>query len=108
MKLKFIIFMLMVFGVAQLGFCAAPDATSAVAETVTKPETSELMAGINKFVTVMIGVMLSSVAIYVGLAVWNAILKRSRAKTIDYEATLNEPQSVDEAVLLFIQKNKLK
>ncbi len=107
MKLKFFI-LLIVFGVAQIGFCAAPDAATEVAQAVSEPEQSELMLGVTKFVTVMVGVMLSSVAIYVGLSIWNAILNRSRSKTIDYEATLKDPQSVDEAVLLFIQKNKLK
>lgn len=100
--------MLIVLGVSQVCFGETPDAASAVANTVTEPQNSELISTIIKFATVMFAVMLSSFAIFVGLSVWNAILNRSRAKTIDYEATLKEPQSVDEAILFFIQKNKLK
>lgn len=103
MKLRLLILMIIVLGVSQICFGETPDAV----QTAT-PEKTELISAIIKFVTVMFGVMLSSFVIYLGLSIWNAILRRSRAKTIDYEATLKEPQSVDEAVLLFIQKNKLK
>lgn len=104
--------MVIVLGVSQTCFGETSGAVAeAVAETVnTAPvsEHTELISAIIKFATVMFAVMLSSFAIFVGLSIWNAILNRSRSKTIDYEATLKEPQSVDEAVLLFIQKNKLK
>lgn len=93
--------MLIVFGVSQIGFCETLD-------TATQPQNNELISSIIKFATVMFAVMISSFVIYLGLAVWNAILNRSRRKTIDYEATLRTPQSIDEAILLFIQKNKLK
>lgn len=109
MKLRFLIISLIVFGVAPVVFGAAPDAvTTQTAQAAAEPENSELVAAIIKFATVMFAVMLSSFVIFLGLSLWNAILKRSRSKTIDYEATLKEPQSVDEAVLLFIQKNKLR
>lgn len=96
--------MCIVFGVSQICFGETPDAV----QTAAVPENSALISAIIKFATVMFAVMLSSFAIFLGLSVWNAILNRSRAKTIDYEVTLKEPQSVDEAVLFFIQKNKLK
>ncbi len=99
-----ILLLIAVFGVSQVCFGETPDA----AVVADAPEQSEMMASVIKFVTVMFAVMLSSFAIFIGLSVWNAILARSRAKTIDYEATLKSPQSVDEALLLFIQKNKLK
>ncbi len=104
MKLRLLILTLIVFGVSQIGFCETPDAV----QTAAAPENSELFSALIKFATVMFAVMLSSFAIFVGLSIWNAILNRSRSKTIDYEATLKEPQSVDEAILFFIQKNKLK
>lgn len=104
--------MVIVLGVSQICFGETSGAvTEAVTETVktaATPEHTELISAIIKFATVMFAVMLSSFVIFVGLSIWNAILNRSRSKTIDYEATLKEPQSVDEAVLLFIQKNKLK
>lgn len=104
MKLRLLILMVIVLGVSQICFGETPDA---VQQAVT-PERTELMSAIIKFATVMFGVMLSSFVIYLLLTLWNAILQRSRTKALDYEATLKEPQSVDEAVLLFIQKNKLK
>ena len=96
--------MLIVFGVSQTCFGETPDAV----QTAAAGENTELVSAIIKFATVMFAVMISSFVIYLGLAIWNAILNRSRHKTIDYEATLKAPQSVDEAILLFIQKNKLK
>lgn len=107
MKFRVLILLLIVLFVSQTGFCETNGASIA-AETVAKPENSEMISAIIKFATVMFAVMLSSFAIFVGLSIWNAILNRSRSKTIDYEATLREPQSVDEAILFFIQKNKLK
>ncbi|MCM1009271.1 MAG: hypothetical protein NC390_00135 [Fusobacterium sp.] len=96
--------MLIVLGVSQTCF----GETLSAVQTAAAPENSELISAIIKFATVMFAVMLSSFAIFLGLSIWNAILRRSRTKTIDYEATLKSPQSVDEAILLFIQKNKLK
>lgn len=96
--------MLIVLGVSQTCFGETPVAV----QTAAAPEHTELISAIIKFATVMFAVMISSFVIYLGLAIWNAILNRSRRKTIDYEATLKAPKSVDEAILLFIQKNKLK
>lgn len=104
MKLKVFILILIVLGVSQTCFGETPSAV----QTAAAPEHTELISAIIKFATVMFAVMISSFVIYLGLAIWNAILTRSRRKAIDYEATLKAPQSVDEAILLFIQKNKLK
>jgi len=90
-----------VMGVSSAVFAKPPEA-------VTEPQNTELMSAIIKFATVMGAVMLSSFIIYLVLAVWNAFVKRSRSKTTDYDATLKSPQSIDEAILLFIQKNRLK
>ncbi len=92
---------MLILGVSQVCFAEAPE----VAQPVQQ---SEMMSTIVKFVTVMGAVMLSSLAIFIGLSVWNAILSRSRSKTIDYDVSLKEPHSVDEAIFLFIHKNKLK
>lgn len=96
-----------VLGVSQicLGETPEPAVTQQVAETADK---TELISSIIKFGTVMFFVMLSSVVIFVGLSIWNAILARSRSKNVDYDVTLKSPQSVDEAVMLFIHKNRLK
>lgn len=108
MKIRLIITLLIVFGVSLTCFGETPDAVAEAAKVAAEPEHSEMISAIIKFATVMFAVMLSSFVIFLGLSVWNAILNRSRSKTIDYEVTLKEPQSVDEAILLFIQKNKLK
>ena len=100
--------MLIVLGVSQLAFCETPDAVTEVVKTAASPEKSEMASALVKFCMVMAAVLLSSFIIFVGLSIWNAILKRSRSKAIDYDATLKSPQSVDEAILLFIGKNKLK
>lgn len=96
-----------VLGVSQICFGETPEpaVVQQVAETADK---TELMSAITKFGTVMFFVMFSSVVIFVGLSIWNAILARSRSKKMNYDLTLNSPQSVDEAVLLFIHKNRLK
>ena len=108
MNRNLILIMLIILGVSQVAFCETPDAVTEVVATAATPEKSEMFSALIKFAVVMVAVLLSSVVIFIGLSVWNAILRRSRSKTIDYEATLSAPQSVDEAVLLFIQKNKLR
>ena len=105
--IKIFLFLIVVFGVSQICFGETPDAAvvQPIAENADK---SELMSAIVKFATVMFFVMLSSFAIYIGLSIWNAILARSRSKNFDYDVTLKSPQSVDEAIMLFIHKNRLK
>ena len=96
-----ILLIVAVMGVSSAVFAETPEA-------VAEPQNPELMSAIIKFATVMGAVMLSSFIIYLILLAWNAFIKRSRSKTTDYDATLKSPQSLDEAVLLFIQKNRLK
>ena len=107
MKISFIkyLILIVILGTSQIALAQVPEVAPAVEQAATQ---SEMMGAVMKFVTVMIGVMLSSLAIFIGLSVWNSLLNRSRKKVFDYEATLKEPHSVDEAILLFIQKNKLK
>ena len=105
--IKIILLLVVVLGVSRVCFGETPDA-AVVADIAKDNESTEMTKAIMKFVTVMVGVMVSSFAIFIGLSIWNAILSRSRSKNMDYDLSLKSPQSVDEAVLMFIHKNKLK
>lgn len=69
---------------------------------------TELTVMMVKFGKVMLGVLIASVVIYVILYIWNAVLKHSKEKHITTDLSLKTPQNTDDAVLFFINKNKLK
>ena len=69
---------------------------------------TELVVIMIKFGKVMLGVLIASVLIYAILYVWNLILKRSKTKQEASDLSLKTPQNTDDAVLFFINKNKLK
>ena len=59
-----------------------------------------------KFLFAMGGVALSSFIIFAGLTIYNKIfVKRSKA---DEDDDLSTPDSVEDAVVFFIKKNKLR
>lgn len=60
-----------------------------------------------KFVIAMVGVMLASVVIWAGLAIYNKILLGKNPVSSD-EEILKTPKTIDEAVKFFISKNRLK
>lgn len=105
--IKIILLLVVVLGVSQICLGETPD-SAIVADIAKDNDSTEMTKAIMKFVTVMVGVMVSSFAIFIGLSIWNAILSRSRSKNVDYDLSLKAPQSVDEAVLMFIHKNRLK
>ncbi len=91
---------------AQNGFCTedlashVPDVQNTVAES--KSDT------IIKFVIAMVGVMLSSIVIYLGLTIYNKFfVDKSLFPNNGPDDVLNTPKSVDEAVTFFIKRNKL-
>ena len=92
---------------ATTGAIPTDDSAIEIAEQASQ-QPSELMSAIWKFATVMLAVMISSFLIFLGLTVWNAIVNRSRGQKVDYELKLNTPNSVDESILFFIHKNKMK
>lgn len=55
----------------------------------------------------MVGVMLASIVIWLGLATYNKILE-SKNITHNEDEILKTPKTIDEAVQFFINKNKLK
>lgn len=79
---------------ANAGFCAQ---TRTVA-------ISDLMI---KFVIAMVGVMLASVVIWAGLAIYNKMLIGKKPVSND-EEILKTPKTIDEAVKFFISKNRLR
>ena len=61
-----------------------------------------------KFLIAMGGVMLSSFVIYLGLTIYNKFfVDKSLFPNNDPDDVLNTPKTVDEAVTLFIKRNKL-
>lgn len=61
-----------------------------------------------KFIIAMVGVMLASVVIWAGLAVYEKILTRSKNTSITEDEALKTPKTIDEAVKFFISKNRLR
>ncbi len=59
-----------------------------------------------KFGLAMGGVALSSIIIFVGLSVYNKIIKKSSNHAFENNI-LKTPKSTDEAIKFFINKNKL-
>ena len=97
--LKTLILTALLISVSQIGFCD----TGAAADNNTQ---TELIVMMIKFGKVMFGVLIASVIIYAILSIWNAIIKRSeKAKPTDL--SLRTPQNVDDAIMFFINKNKL-
>lgn len=104
MKLNLITKLLLLFTalllVSQTGFC---DTGAAAVDT----NQSELIVMMIKFGKVMFGVLIASFVIYVILYVWNIIVKRSGKHPVT-DLSLKTPQNTDDAILFFINKNKLK
>ena len=68
---------------------------------------TELVVIMIKFGKVMLGVLIASVIIYAILLVWNLVLKRSKKQRETGDLSLKTPQNTDDAILFFINKNKL-
>ncbi len=68
-----------------------------------------LKAGIIKYSTVLCAIVITSVVLTVGLSVYNRFFVHSQIK--DYKLnrdSLKAPSDKDEAILMFISKNRLK
>ncbi len=89
---------------AQTGFCAADTAN----QVQTAAKASAMNESIAKFLVAMGGVLLSSFIIYAGLTIYNKFfVDKSLFRNNNPEDVLNTPKSVDEAVTLFIKRNKI-
>ncbi len=60
-----------------------------------------------KFIIAMFGVMLASIVIWAGLAIYNKILTGRNPVSNDDEI-LKTPKTIDDAVKFFINKNRLR
>ena len=76
------------------------------AKTIASPEIKFV---IKKFGIAMIGVMLFSVILYIGLAIYNKFFVSEQIKDFKLRKdSLRTPSDKDEAIMMFIAKNKLK
>lgn len=92
---------------AQSGFCAEEVAshTPDIQQALAAQEKSDAIA---KFIIAMAGVMLSSFVIFLGLSIYNKFFAdKSLFPNNGPDDILNTPKSVDEAITLFIKRNKL-
>ncbi len=96
---------------AQAGICTEDIAQHipAVADSIpTKPATGISITA-SKFVVTMLGVILSSVIIWAGLSLYNKFFVKNNLRNASMpEDNLNTPKTIEEAVTLFIKRNKLK
>jgi len=99
--IKMILIFMALLLVSQTGFCD----TEAVADA--NPTHTELVVMMIKFGKVMFGVLIASVIIYAILYIWNLIVKRSE-KRVATDLSLRTPQNIEDAILFFINKNKIK
>lgn len=91
---------------AQSGFCTEDIANQipAIAQENVESKSDTII----KFAIAMGGVMLSSIAIYLGLTIYNKFfVDKGLFPNNDPNDVLNTPKTVDEAVTFFIKRNKL-
>lgn len=89
MKNKIFLLPILLLLTANKGLCVTAPAVNAVAI---------------KFIIAMAGVILSSLFIYFGLAMYNKYFVKSQPD----EDFTNSPKTVDDAVKFYINRNKLK
>ena len=102
---------------AQAGFCDpsvadhVPDAAAAASKTAqTAAQTADQSKAdaIAKFLIAMGGVALSSIAIFLGLTIYNKFfVDKKLFEPNNPDDALNTPKTVEEAVTLYIKRNKL-
>lgn len=76
------------------------------AYAITHMKKTGFKYGIFKFFMAMIGVLVSSLAIFLGLKVYKKLILKNDAKSnnIDYDKTLESPKDFKEAINLFLNK----
>ena len=95
MKNKIFSTIITLFLTTSAGFCAQQTRTVAVHDLIIK------------FTIAMAGVIVASVVIWLGLAVYNKILAGKNISSFDNDV-LKTPKTIDDAVKFFIKKNRLK
>lgn len=99
---------------AQAGFCDPPTVAdqvpAAAATTANAVQTAEQSKSdaIVKFLIAMGGVALSSIVIFLGLTIYNKFfVDKKLFEPNNPDDALNTPETVEEAVTLYIKRNKL-
>lgn len=87
-------------------YSEAAQTTVDLIQTATK-EPTNWVAIVLKFVFSILGVVLASVIIYLGLNYYNKNIVMNSGDVPDENSTLNTPKSTKEAVLFFIKQNKI-
>lgn len=85
------------------------NCSCAYAKVTLAQEEPMLKITIAKFALVMIGLFAFSLVMYIGLSIYNKFFVDSKIK--DYKLrkdSLRSPRDKDEAIMLFITKNRLK
>ena len=103
---KLVIIFAVIFAVSQIGYCDTATIPAIDSSTANVAEPNELTLTMMKFGKVMLGVIIASVVIYILLLVWNYIVNRSHKKN-EFKTSLKSPKTIDEAILFFINKNKV-
>ena len=86
-------------------------ANSAFAEVANKtvPSSPEVKALIAKFIVVMIGLLAFSFILYLGLSIYNKFFVDMQIKDANLRKfSLKSPKDFDEAIMMFIEKNRLQ
>lgn len=78
------------------------------AYALTHMKKNGIKYGILKFLMAMIGVIISSLAIFLGLKIYKKFILKNDAKlgNMDYDKTLESPRDFKEAINLFLNKTK--
>lgn len=78
------------------------------AYALTHMKKTGMKYGILRFLMAMLGVLISSLAIFLGLKIYKKLVLKNDAKgnNIDYDKTLESPKDFKEAINLFLNKTK--
>ncbi len=100
---------------ANAGICTediaqhVPAAANTISNTIPAKEDTGISLTLTKFIITMVGVLLSSIVIWLGLTIYNKFFVKNRFKQASIEDdTMNTPKTIEEAVTFFIKKNRLK
>lgn len=93
----------------DIGYCAASAAQTAQTTANTAASTASPMHNaIVKFLYAMGGVVISSLLIFGGLTIYNKFFVKNPRYRSPEEDILKTPKTVDDAVVFFLKKNRLK
>lgn len=69
---------------------------------------SDIKEAVIKFVLAMGGVALSSFVLFAGLSIYNKFFVERKYIRFNNDDSLSTPNTIDDAVIFFIKKNKLR